>query len=56
MLKIRKLSAKLKINQDIFYKKVELEGIFNIDTIWQEIEEDKLSKDNLEDDEANPTS
>ena len=26
------------------YKKVELEGIVNIDTIKQEIEEDKLSK------------
>ena len=36
------------------YKKVELEGIVNIDTIKQEIEEDKLGKDNIDDDEVNP--
>ena len=36
------------------YKKVELEGIVNIDTIKQEIEEDKLSKDNTDDEEVNP--
>ena len=35
------------------YKKVESEGIVNVDTIRQEIEEDKLSKDNI-DDEENP--
>ena len=29
------------------YKKVELEGIVNIDTIKQEIEEDKLSKNKI---------
>ena len=33
------------------YKKVELEGIVNIDTIQQEIEEDKLSKNNIDDEE-----
>ena len=31
------------------YKKVELEGIVNIDTIKQEKEKDKLSKDNIDD-------
>ena len=36
------------------YKKVELEGIVNVDTIKQEIEEDKLSNDNIDDDEVNP--
>ena len=36
------------------YKMVELEGIVNIDTIRQEIEEDKLSKDNIDDEEVNP--
>ena len=37
------------------YKKVELEGIVNIDTIRQEIEEDKLSKNNIDDEEeVNP--
>ena len=36
------------------YKKVELEGIVNLDTIKQEIEEDKLSKDNIDEDEINP--
>ena len=35
------------------YKKVESEGVVNIDTIKQEIEEDKLSKDNI-DDKINP--
>ena len=35
------------------YKKVELEGIVNIDTIKQVIE-DKLSKDKIEEDEINP--
>ena len=35
------------------YKKVELEDIVNIDIIKQEIEEDKLSKDNIDDDEVN---
>ena len=35
------------------YKKVESEGIVNVDTIKQEIEEDKVSKDNI-DDEVNP--
>ena len=29
------------------YKKVKLEGIVTIDTMKQEIEEDKLSKDNI---------
>ena len=32
------------------YKKVELEGIVNVDTIKQELVEDKLSKDNIDDD------
>ena len=36
------------------YKKVKLEGIVNVDIIKQEIEENKLSKDNIEDDEVNP--
>ena len=36
------------------YKKVELEGVVNIDTIKQEIEEDKLGKDNIDDDEIKP--
>ena len=37
------------------YKKVELEGIVYIDTIKQEIEEDKLNKINIHDkEEVNP--
>ena len=37
------------------YKKVELEGIANVDTIKQEIEEHKLSKNKIDDDEeVNP--
>ena len=36
------------------YTKVELEGLVNVDTIKQEIEEDKLCKDNIDDDEINP--
>ena len=36
------------------YKKVELKGVVNIDTIKQEIEEDKLIKDNIDDGEVNP--
>ena len=36
------------------YKKIELEGVANVDTIKQEIEEDKLSKDNIDDDQVNP--
>ena len=36
------------------YKKVELEGIVNVDTIKQKIEEDKLQKDNMDEDEINP--
>ena len=35
------------------YKKVESEGVVNVDTIKQEIEEDKLSKDST-DEEVNP--
>ena len=31
------------------YSKVELEGIVNVDTIKQEIEEDKFSKNNIDD-------
>ena len=42
------------IKLDIFIKKVELEGIVNVDTIKQEKEEDKLSKDNIDDDKINP--
>ena len=41
------------IKLDIFIKKVELVGVVNVDTIKQEIGEDKLSKDN-KDDEINP--
>ena len=37
------------------YKKIELEGIASIDTIKQEIEEDRLSKNNIVDEEeVNP--
>ena len=37
------------------YKKVELEGVVNVDTIKQKIKEDKLSKDNIdEEEEVNP--
>ena len=36
------------------YDKVELEDIVNMDAIKQDIEEDKLSKDNIEDDKVNP--
>ena len=37
------------------YKKVKLEGIVNINTIKQEIEEDKLSKSNIDvEEEVNP--
>ena len=35
------------------YEMVQLDGIINVDTIRQEIEEDKLSKDNIVDDEIN---
>ena len=31
-----------------------MEGIVNVDTIKQEIEEDRLSKDKIDDDETNP--
>ena len=36
------------------YKKVESESIVNIDTIKQEIEEDKLGRNNIDDDKVNP--
>ena len=36
------------------YKKVETESIVNVDIIKQEIEEDKLGRDNIEEDEVNP--
>ena len=36
------------------YKKVELEGIVNVDLIKQEIEKDKLGKNNIDEDEVNP--
>ena len=36
------------------YKKVELEGTINVDTIKQEIEEDKSGRDNTDHDELNP--
>ena len=35
------------------YRKVESEGVVNVDTIKQEIEDDKLNKGNI-DDEVNP--
>ena len=38
------------------YKKIELEGIANVETIKQEIEEDKLSKNNIDDEEEVDTS
>ena len=36
------------------YRKIEIEHVVNVDTIKQEIEEDKLSKGNIDDDEVNP--
>ena len=36
------------------YKKVKLECVANVDTIKQEIEEDKLYRDNINDDAVNP--
>ena len=36
------------------YKEGELEGVVNVNTTKQEIEEDKLSKDNIDEDEINP--
>ena len=36
------------------YKKVELESVVNVDTIKQEIEEDKLGRNNIDDDVVNP--
>ena len=36
------------------YKKTESESIANIDTIKQEIEEDKLGSNNMDEDEINP--
>ena len=36
------------------YKKVDIEGVVNVATIKQEIEEDKLSSNNIDDDEVNP--
>ena len=36
------------------YKKIESESIINIDTIKQEIEEDKWDRNNIEEDEVNP--
>ena len=36
-----------------FYKKVEQKGIINVDTIKQEIEEDRLNKNDIEE-EVNP--
>ena len=35
------------------YKKVESEDIVNVDTIKQEIEEDKLGRNNIDEDEVN---
>ena len=36
------------------YKKVELEGAINVATSKQEIEECKLGRNNIDDDEVNP--
>ena len=36
------------------YKKVESEGVVNVYTIKQEIEEDKLGRNNIDDDKVNP--
>ena len=41
------------INLDISINRIELEGIVNVDIIKEEIEENKLSKDNIDDDEVN---
>ena len=38
------------------YKKVELEGIGNVDTIKQEIEEEKSGRDNIDDNKVKPLS
>ena len=54
MLKIRKLSVKTRDQARHIDKKVESEGIVNVNTIQQEIEEDKLSKGNIDDEEVNP--
>ena len=54
MLRMRKLFVHVRIKLDIFTENVELEGVVNIDTIKQEIEEDKLGRDNIDDDEVDP--
>ena len=38
---------------DIFIKKVESEDVVNVDTIQKYIEEDKLGKDSIYEDEIN---
>ena len=48
MLKIRKLSVRH------IYKKLESESIVKVDTIKQDIEEDKLGRDNIDNGEVNP--
>ena len=42
------------IKLDTIYKKVELEGIINVDKTNLEIDEDKLSMDNIDEDKINP--
>ena len=46
-LKVKKLSVKLII-------KLEIEGVINVDTIKQEIEDNKLSNNNIHEDKINP--
>ena len=53
MLRTRKLCLLTKDQARHIFKKVESEDVVNVDTTKHEIEEDKLSKDNI-DDEVNP--
>ena len=53
MLRTRKFICLTKDQARHIYKKVELEGIVDVATIKQEIE-DKLGRDNTNDDEVNP--
>ena len=53
MLKIRKPSVWTNDKARHIYKKVESEGIVNVVTIRQEIEEEKLGRNNIDDDKVN---
>ena len=54
MFKIRKPICLNNDQARHIYKKVASESIDNMDTIKQEIEEDKLGRNNIDDDEVNP--